>query len=573
MGGFLSGLIGGYGETMLGIQERQQREEMQRRQSRLEILKAAIPNIQDPDLQAEAFGLMEEIATGKGRGKKGGIASVFGGLIGRGPEDIGQGERVQEFMRRPRETEVRPPITMPAVELPPIPGQITGTRISDEWMAPGVTGTVRGPLATPEELLAMRGAELRSEAKIKQQIEQENRQSLETEAKRIGLTDPRDIANYVNTRALTSDYATGRVVNVAGTVPGSWLRTQPGFESADENQQYHITRDGVGKIVSAYPASVRLAEGDIFPDATSTTGYSRRMYDPITGQEAAPQKNVPPPAAWAPTTTVTHGYRQVVQADGSIVLVPVTTTSTRERTLPGGAPAALPPVPGPAAVGTQLQPGQVVGAQPGVEPVVRTADGRTVVGHKALTVADRRDIGSVTLSLRLAGQLKQVLDTADPQTGQKLRDRVGTMQQLQDAMGARWGAFRYGTLGITSGSDFLRNTMALTNLARVIFASPYLKGVRAYQWVHDIQRHIPDASTQGPAAMAERLDQLVPILESMWRDLRNELGLTHEQMATFMGEAEGSALPEVPGGQPGAAAPALPATPAAKPAIPPRPKW
>lgn len=733
MGGFLSGLIGGYGETVMGMQERDYRREMDRRKARLDILKAAIPNIQDPSLQAEAFGLMEEIATGKGGKKKGGgLGSMFTGLIGRGSEDTGQGEKLQEFMGRPRETEVRPPIRMPGVELPPIPGQTSGIRLSDERMAPGVTETVRGPLPTHEELMGMRGMELRGEAKIKQQIEQENRNFLEAEAKRIGLSDPRDIANYVNQRTLPSEYDVNRVVNVAGTVPGVHLKTYMQTDSLGnpirDDLQYHITRRADGTIASATPASTRLAEGDFFQHPASRTSYARRMYDPMTGQEIAPQLHVLPPAGWAPTTSTTHGYRQVTQADGSIVLVPVTTTSTRERTPTGSQPATLPPVPGGptgaqpetqvppttgapqslrdniqqlimanaaqhgvdprlalavaeqesgldpnatgrkgdggvfqlmpetarqlgvqnvydaqqnidagvrylkylldkyggdvetalmaynggegnvdrntvsdeakgyparvlarqaataagpqpgAVVGVQPrpQPGQAVGAQPGADWPVRTGDGRILVGHKALTTTDRRDIGRVALSLRLAQELKNVLDMPQPQTEQKLRDRTGTMQQLADTMGARWGAFRYGTLGMTSGTEFLQKTMALTNLARVIQVSPFLQGVRAHQWVVDIQRHIPDASWQTPAGMAERLDTVVPMLESMKRDLMNGLGLTPQQMDEFMGEAlqetgiaagQTGGLPEVPAPK----ATTQPPTQRAKPVVPPNP--
>lgn len=593
--GDIASLIGGFSQTRLGLDERDFQREQTRRKARLDILSAALPSITDPTLKAEALAMAEEFATGKttarGKAKEGGLSQILGKLIGTGAQDVGQGGRLSEFMTRPREGMVRAPATG-TVELPEVPGVFPAE--ARRVPLPGVTETIRGPFPTMEEQQQQRAAGIRGETfargEATAEIEAAQRQRLGDEARRLGLTDPRDIANYVNQRTLPSE-ARDLAVNVPGEMLGKDLRLSMAVDSLGnlvrDDTRYRVrARQSDNKIVEAYPLAPTATglqkvwfEDAQKPGTFFMANVNPAVVDPSTGQAqvvSVVRGGMPPPEY---LQSVTHVLRAtpVIQADGSYRIEFLPTTTTRGRVLPSAGPQpgaggarpagaqprpALPPVPG---APTGVQPGQVVGAKPAPEPVVKTADGRTVVGHKAMTVADRRDIGSVALSLYLANELNGLLNAPDPANAERrLRDRTGGWEQVSDALKARWGATRYTTLGMTSGSQFLQKAMPLSNLARVIFASPYLKGVRAYQWVQDIQRHIPDATKQSPAAMGERLDVLVPVLQNMRKDLQAELGLSEEQMAQFMRDA--AAEQNIPTAKPGAA----PATPPKK-KIPPLP--
>jgi len=575
----LAGILKGYGGTMLDLQGKDAQQEIERRRARLQIIAQAIPNITDPSLHAEAVALAEELAAGKGK-KKGGLAGFLSALTGGQAGDIGQGEKLKEFMGRPREAMVRPPATVPGPGLPSIPGLLPGE--PTQTTIPGVSEQVRGPFPTPTEQIQQRAAlteaEARVQADVKGDVAAREAKRLADEARGLGLMNPADIANYVRGHMVIPTATTA----VAGTVPGAALAGQLATDALgnpiDPKQDYRVTRRPDGTVASAYPAAeaTHIVAGDFTPDIDSTTGVSRFLRDSRTGKNVGVQRNVLPPSGWAPSVSTTQSIRLVQQADGTIVAVPVTSTTTRERQFPTGAPqgagagapptgtrprAALPPVPG---MPPSTQPQEIVGEKPRPEPVVKTSDGRTVVGHKAMTVSDRRDIGSIALSLYVAEVLNKALDQPDPgDTRRRLRDREGTLEQLSDAVKARWGTLRYGKAGMTSGSSFLKSTMALSNLAGVIMVSPYLKGIRAHTWVENIQKHIPDASWQSPAGMAERVEMLVPILRNMQADMQAELGLSNQQMAEFMRQAAKDTGINI----------SAAAQPEVKPEEPPVPKW
>lgn len=436
MGGFISGLMGGYGETMLGIQERQQREEMERRRARLGILQAAIPNIKDSNLRAEAFRLMEEFATGKSARRKG-VGGFFGGLIGRKDRDVGQAEKFGEFFSRPRkeggegEGEKKPgaPETQPQPSpgeglpsifgppdvpraLPPVPG---GMPSAAETPAPAAR-TVQGPFQTPEEEMRQGGAAFRYEARIKQDVEEENRKRLEAEARRIGLTDPRDIANYVNSRTLPG--------NMAGidevVVPGAALKGKMEIDSLgnprSDDQQYRVRHDVNGKILTAFPSvsPTHVSGSDVVSDEDSSTKVSRLYRDFRTGQIIGIQRDILPPVGWAPTTTMRQRFVPVMQADGRQVLQLVQESSTRTPQLPGAKPgaqpAALPPAPGlppvPGVSGSTAGPSNISGSPttgaavlgPGVE-----------VGARPVGAEEKRLQENAASGLRAIQRMRTIL--------------------------------------------------------------------------------------------------------------------------------------------------------------------
>lgn len=426
----LAGLAGGYAETTMGLEKQSFDREQARRKARLDILSAAIPNITDPALKAEALALAEEFATGKSGGKKrGGLSQLLGSLLGRGAEDVGQGERLQGFLTRPRETVVHPE-TRREIELPPVPGT-GGLGLTLQTAVPGLRETATGPMATPEEAAQVAGVGYRSrilaEGGAKAELDQAERVRLTREARTIGLTDPRDIANYVNQRTLPSGGDLDRLTGIAGTTSGADLMEFMPVDSLGNpvrrDVQYRLVKRADGTIGGAYPASSKTAEGDLFPDPTSEiTGVSRRMYDPATGREIAPQKNVYPPAGWVPITTTSDTMRFVPQRDTSLLATPVRTTTTRERTLPGTAPAGAAPPPAAAPTGAAV-PSPRAGiqnlilqkaAQHGVEPWLALAVAEQESGLDPNATGEAGDGGLFQLTPDTASRLG-VQNVYDPQ--------------------------------------------------------------------------------------------------------------------------------------------------------------
>ena len=528
----LAGILKGYGGTMLDLQGKDAQQEIERRRARLQIIAQAIPNITDPSLHAEAVSLAEELAAGKGK-KKGGLAGFLSALTGGQPGDIGQGEKLKEFMARPREAMVRPPATVPGPGLPSIPGLLPGE--PTQTTIPGVSEQVRGPFPTPTEQIQQRAAlteaEARVQADVKGDVAAREAKRLADEARGLGLMNPADIANYVRGHMVIPTATTA----VAGTVPGAALAGQLATDALgnpiDPKQDYRVTRRPDGTVASAYPAAeaTHIVAGDFTPDVESTTGFSRFLRDSRTGKNVGVQRNVLPPSGWAPSVSTTQSIRLVQQLDGSWVPVPVTSTTTRGKALPGaaGTTPGLPPLP--TAGGARI-------GQPG-EPI----------GHKPLVVAVKRDIGNIKLALNFAAQVKAILDEPGPD-GVPLSQRTSLDKQAQDWVKVRVEGALY-SLGIQSKDPRYNKLNPLTSLLRVLIVSPYLKGLRNQLWVDQIQQHVPDATRHTPAAMAARLDVVSAALAEMKKDIIAQEGLTEEQWESA------AAQPEV------------------KPEEPPVPKW
>jgi hypothetical protein len=368
----LSGILSGYGETALQLQKQQHDEEIARRSRRASVISQAIPGITDPSLHAEAVALLEEIVAGKGK-KKGGLAGVLAALAGGQAEDTGQGAKVKEFITRPRQAVTEPGGTATLPEIPGMPPGVAAT-LPSEVTWPATQGTVKGPFPTPAESAAAAGtvaeAQARVGANVKAEIAGREARRLATEARGFGLTSPADIANYVRGHMVVP---TGETA-VAGTMPGDALigriATDVLGNPIEREKQYHVTRGPGGAVVSAYPATepvTHVAGAEFSPDADSSTGYSRLMRDWRTGKIVSVERDVLPPAGWAPTVSTSQMVRFVQRGD-DIVPVPVTTTTTRQKVTPTEGKPALPAVPGtgpPAATAAGAgKPGPVVGWRP-----------------------------------------------------------------------------------------------------------------------------------------------------------------------------------------------------------------
>jgi len=531
----LSGILSGYGETTLKLQQQEQEQEMERRRRRLSIISQALPNITDPSLHAEAVALAEELATGKGK-KKGGLGAILAALAGGQPGDIGQGEKLKEFMMRPRQATVAPGGTATLPEIPGMPPGVAAT-LPSEVTWPPTQGTITGPFPTPAESAAaattVTEAQARAGADVKADLAAREARRLATEARGFGLTSPADIANYVRGHMVVPTGTTA----VAGTMPGTALVGQIPADALgnpiDPNKEYHITRGPGGNVASVYPATeapTHVAGGEFSPDADSSTGFSRLMRDWRTGKIVSVQRDILPPAGWAPTVSTTRSVRFVQQPDGTMVAVPVTTTSTRAKVMPGAGAAAtgLPPIPG-------VGPGAPTGAGAGVgQPL-------GVVGRRPMVVAVKKDIANVKLALDFARQTRAILDEPGPD-GIPLSQRTDLDQQARDWLKVRAQGALY-NLGIKSGDPRYDRLNPLTSLLRVLVVSPYLKGLRNQLWVNQIQQHVPDATRHTPAAMAARLDVVTDALQKMKQDIMDQEGLTDETWQSVAAPITGVAKP------------------------------
>jgi hypothetical protein len=220
-GAFFGGLASGFGGSILDMQDKEHADDLAKRRMRVEILTHALDRISDPSLQAEAFNLMEEIASGKTKTKGPGLA----GLLGLGGKDSGD-QKIQEFLGRPRQSVTEPERQVPSetmavperrmTVLPPVPdgaspvmrSQGTGTAEVPGYTVPAKTVSVRGPFTTPSERAAGKVTEINAEetarGRARQQFEAEERTRLIGEAKQIlgPNASPIDVANYVNNKVI-----------------------------------------------------------------------------------------------------------------------------------------------------------------------------------------------------------------------------------------------------------------------------------------------------------------------------------------------------------------------------------
>lgn len=467
------------------------------------------------------------------------LTNLIKRMIGKGgqPEQQAQDAGGTPAVQMPeRQVMTRPPTEF---SLPPIPGADQSTQnvlnAATEHPLPGVYEPTRSMFYTAAEL-GQRQAEF-TEPGLRQKAALEMEQGKKIYAVNKARADEfaqTPAFKQMSPRQQTAVYLDMLYQRSFNVTPEYRPSTLPGY--VNTNDILSSNPDATDAMGNALPkdsfARVRLmpdgtreyyvetgtTSGQIMPDKESPTGFSRVIFDRL-GNEVSRAKGATPPAGYVPTTTTSQGVRFVPQPDNTIAAVPVTTTTTRQKNLPGGqGPAnALPPVPG-----TQAQPaGQ---SAPAMRPGAGAGQPGNVVGGKPLPTPVKKDVGSVKQALRFAEQMDQILNAPGPNGEAPLSSRTAFDQQAVDWLKARVESAKYST-GIKSNDPVFQQMNPLASLLRVLVVSPYLRGLRNMMWVNQIEQHIPDPTQQTPAAMGTRLKVVMDALRGMKQDIMDQEGM------------------------------------------------
>ena len=230
-------------------------------------------------------------------------------------------------------------------------------------------------------------------------------------------------------------------------------------------------------------------EGEILaaPSSESTPSYTQQvMYrkdgkmslgfrDSKTGniQDAKTRKLVSNPDAVkpissVPTTSISSGFRMVPQPDGSVKAVPVTTVTTRQK---GGSIAP------PSAGGSRKNPSRTVGGKNPYSPQAKQA------------------LETVQTGEGMIDRIEEALRAA----GLKSQDSVESKARLY----YEWRKYQ---LGFTPDGPY-STIIPTVALLRVMLTTPYLRGLRNFDYVKQIQQHLP-GPTDTPKLMSEKMEQL-----------------------------------------------------------------
>ena len=310
MGAFLSGLLGGYGQTMLGEKRKAEDDARRAEDAEMEVLKAAISSgTLTPEGTQAAFERMSEIAGQKGKGKKGGID--FGALIGK----FGNQSQGPTGMAA---VEKKVAAQGPKVRLPeklPLPG---GVDLGAPPPPPDMPGHV---WMSPDEQAAQEAKRIRTTTMAKTQAELQGKIDALVAS---GMT-PEEAAQAVMPGS--SAYR-NRFRIVKGIVDG-----KPVYGSFDSRTGKYHDPDTGAEIPNFEPMQTgKEMPWDVYKRTQREAGVP----------DAEIVKN------WNTRFSQTNGVRMVQQPDGSIVAVPITTSTVTGKGAPaakqgGGAPAVPPP--------------------------------------------------------------------------------------------------------------------------------------------------------------------------------------------------------------------------------------
>lgn len=174
----------------------------------------------------------------------------------------------------------------------------------------------------------------------------------------------------------------------------------------------------------------------------------------------------------------------------------------------------------------------VTAAQPLIGP-----DGQPV--HRPLSAVAKNAIGQTTITLDLVDQIMPELD--DIATG---KDK----NKLWDSVEQRSAWQQYLKLGIDpSNVDSDSVVTALPNIdprlaklfptiamLQVVGAQPWLRNIRRFEFLQQVQQHLPDPEKDTPELMVSKLDTLSSNLPNLMRAAYEEEGITQKpyKMAT-----------------------------------------
>lgn len=325
-------------------------------------------------------------------------------------------------------------------------------------------------------------------------------------------------------------------------VPASAITTDG--SAIDPNGFYRLQREPYQGIIIATAASATA--GEMTGQQFSYRGPNGEPLIAIRyGNTFVDQQGGPLPpntevfvGSMLPTTSSTQTTKFMQDKDGNWVQMPVTSVTQRTPGLPPppGAGAGAEPAgaaagagAGAAATPTPVQkPAAVPKAGVGPATPVNGPDGEPL--HKPLSADAKRAIGQATISLDLLDQIMPELDAIA--TGKDKNNLWDSAQQR-----SAWE--QYTKLGIDPANVSADSIVsALPNIdprlakllptiamLQVVGAQPWLRNIRRFEFLQQVQQHLPNPDQDTPQLMLSKLDTLSQNMPNLIRAAYEEEGI------------------------------------------------
>lgn len=257
--------------------------------------------------------------------------------------------------------------------------------------------------------------------------------------------------------------------------------------------------------------------GMIVPDTNSPTGYSKELYDGM-GNVISRIPNALPPAAYVPSNTNNIHNIPKQDVNGNWVNVPESTTSSKTPTLPGIPPQAR----GGAGAPTRPKtPGGPAQATP-----INGPDGNPL--HGPLGADARKNVSQIATTQKLIDQVLPELEARIKQSG-------GDMNSLWDAgmQRAAWAEYKHGGVIPDNVDPTLAHLLPTIAQLQIVGGLPYLRGTRSYQYIQQIQQHLPDPEKDSPALMVDKIHSLQKTMPILRQSVLESEGVGTNQPSTM----------------------------------------
>jgi hypothetical protein len=319
----------------------------------------------------------------------------------------------------------------------------------------------------------------------------------------------------------------------------------------DPNQNYDLALERNSQTVIATPAG--QVAGQITGQQFSYRGphgeplIAVRHGDAFTDQQGG---KLPPntevfTGQMLPTTSTQTTEKFMQDQNGNWVHVPVTSVTQRTPGLPP--PPAIPAggdeTPAPAGAGgaagapTPAQkPAGAAAAPAAATPKASVGAAGTVTGpdgeplHKPLSAPAKQAIGQVTNSLDLLDQIMPAL--SDIASGKDKNNLWDSAQQR-----SAWQ--QYTKLGMDPSSvspdsvvsalpnidPRLAKLLPTIAMLQIVASQPWLRNIRRFEYLQQVQQHLPDPEKDTPQLMLDKLDTMSENLPNLQRAAYEEEGI------------------------------------------------
>ncbi len=250
----------------------------------------------------------------------------------------------------------------------------------------------------------------------------------------------------------------------------------------------------------------------------SSTGYDHVWY--ANGREVgrAPEALAPAPYVGS-TTTGTHNTLKQDE-NGNWVSVPESTSTTKTPQVPG---AAAPPKP-------------IVPSTPRATAVT-DSNGNPI--HAPLSAAAKKTIGQINSSEGIIGSIIPELDAKV----KDIQSRGGDANSLWDSVTQRaaWAEYQHGGIVPSNIDPTLAKILPVIAQLQIVAAQPYMNNSRNFQFMQQIQQHIPNPEKDSPALMVEKIHAMQQTLPIIRAGIMKAEGVGAPQ-----GNSSPATLPKVP---------------------------